>query len=83
MMRYRSSRSVPGRNRPSLDEVVVEELRNFDDGELPDELVATVWVARESGWTGVPQDRQKRLFSGSSPEHLRHFVVCIGLMYHS
>jgi hypothetical protein len=34
-------------------------------------------------FTAVPHDRQKRLFSGRSLEHLRHFVVCIRLiMYH-
>lgn len=84
MMRYRPARSVPGRNRPS-DEEVVEELRSFEEGELElddGELVATVWVAIASGCTAVPQERQKRLFSGRSLAHLRHRVVCIRLMYH-
>ena len=81
MMRYRPASSVPGRNRPSLDEVV-EELRSFDDCELDGLLVATVCVAMESDSTGAPQDRQNRLFPGRSLEHLRHFVVCIRLMYH-
>lgn len=43
-MRYRPARRVPGRNRPSEDEEVEEELRSFED-----ELVATVSVAMESG----------------------------------
>jgi hypothetical protein len=47
-MRYRPARSVPGRNRPSVEEVE-EELRSFDDGELDDDDVATVCVAMESG----------------------------------
>ena len=34
-------------------------------------------MASESGATGVPQERQKRLCSGRSPEYLRHFVDCI------
>jgi len=55
----------------------VEEVRSFEVCELFE--VATVWVASESGWTGVPQERQKRLFSGRSLEHLRHFVDCMGL----
>lgn len=79
-MRYRAARRVPGRNRPSLAEEEEDETRSFDDGELD---VATVSVAEESRETGVPQARQKRLFSGRSLEHLRHFVVCIRLMYHS
>jgi hypothetical protein len=65
---------------------VEEVLRNFDaepEDEFEGELVATVCVAMESTCTGVPQQRQKRLFLGRSLKHLRHFVVCIGLMYHS
>ena len=62
--------------RPSLEEVV-EEVRSLDCEEEEEDEVATVLVAIGSPGTGEPQERQKRLSSGRSREHLRHFVVCI------